>query len=128
VLALSGSTATTGDIVDLAVVEPVEVEGRTVIKAGAVGQAEVTFVQKRTMFGVPAKISVTAKRVNAVDKSAISIGNGKTVEGANRMICSIIGAILCLLPALIVGGEVTLPAGSVINAVTTAPAEVEFSD
>lgn len=124
VVAVSSTTATVGDIVPLATVERVQIDGKTVIDAGAAGQAEVTFVQRRTMFGVPAKISIVAKSVNAVDNSAIPVGNGKTVEGANRMICSIIGTILCLLPALIVGGEVSLPAGSVINAVTTSPIDV----
>lgn len=118
------SSNNVGDVVSLVVVQDVSVNGKVVVKEGATAIAEVSGLVKKSFFGIPTKIAVTVKRVTTVDSNAVAVGNTKTVEGADRLMCSVIGAILCLFPALIQGGDAKIVAGTNFDAVVTSPAEV----
>lgn len=118
------TAATVGDMVTLVVASDVVVGGKVVAKAGATATGEVVAVVKRKFFGIPAKLSVTVQRVTLSDGTFAMVNKTKTVDGEDQMVCSIIGTILCLLPALIRGGDAKIPSGSVFDAMTIAPAEV----
>lgn len=113
-----------GDVVALTVVQDVTVDGKVVVKAGAVAMGEVSALVKRKFFGIPAKISVTVRRVTMVDSNMVAVSNTKTVEGEDQMVCSIVGTILCLFPALIRGGDAKITAGAMFDAIVTAPSVV----
>lgn len=118
------SSMSVGDVVSLVVVQDVLVNGKIVAKAGAVALGEVSALVKRSFFGIPAKISVTVRRVTMVDSNMVSVGNTKTVEGDDQMVCSIIGTILCLFPALIKGGDAKIASGAMFDAIVTSPSDV----
>ncbi len=118
------SSSSVGDIVPLVVVQDLMVNGKKVAKAGAAAIGEVTAVDTNGFFGAPARITVTVKRVTMIDTNMISVSTAKSVEGKNRMMCGIIGAILCLFPALVRGGDVKIAAGAMFDAIMTAPGEV----
>lgn len=118
------SSSSVGDVVPLVVVQDLIVNGKTVAKAGAVAIGEVSAVETNGFFGSPAKITVTVRRVTMIDSNMIPVSAVKTVEGKNRLLCGIIGAILCLLPALIRGGDVKISSGAMFDAIMTAPGEV----
>jgi hypothetical protein len=118
------SNNSVGDVVALTVVQDVVVEGKVVVKAGATAIGEVSGLVKKSFFGIPTKIAVTVKRITMVDSNVVAVGNTKTVEGDDRMMCSVIGAILCLFPALIQGGDAKVASGSTLDAIVTSPAEV----
>jgi hypothetical protein len=118
------SSSSVGDIVSMVVVQDLVVNGKTVAKAGAGAIGEVTALAKNGFFGVPSEITVTVKRVTMIDSNMISVNTSKTVKGNDRMACSVIGAILCLFPALIRGGDAKIAAGAMFDAIMTAPGEV----
>lgn len=118
------SSSSVGDVIALTVVQDVVVNGKVIAKAGAVAMGEVSALVKRKFFGIPAKISVTVRRVTMIDSNMIAVSNTKTVEGEDQMVCSIIGTILCLFPALIRGGDAKISSGAMFDAIVTAPSEV----
>lgn len=118
------SSGAVGDPIALVVVQDVVVNGKIVAKAGAPAMGEVSALVTRKFFGIPAKISVTIRRVTMIDSSMIFVSSSKTVEGEDQMVCSIIGTILCLIPALIRGGDAKIASGSMFDAMVMAPSDV----
>lgn len=118
------SDNTLGDVVTFTVVSDVVVNGKVVAKAGSSATGEVSAISKRKFFGIPAKVSVTVQRVTMADSSIVVVNKTKTVEGDDQMVCSIIGTILCLFPALIKGGDAKIASGATFDAMVAAPSEV----
>lgn len=118
------SSGAVGDAIAFVVVQDVLVNGKVVAKAGAPAVGEVSALVKRKFFGIPAKISVMVRHVTMADSTMVFVNSSKTVEGDDQMVCSIIGTILCLLPALIRGGDAKIPAGSMFPALVMSPSDV----
>ncbi|RMD82079.1 MAG: hypothetical protein D6815_10085 [Candidatus Dadabacteria bacterium] len=117
-----------GQAVRLSVVNPVVVNGVTVIEAGAPVMGEVSIAQTPGAIGKPAKIGVTLQYVTAVDGTRIPISGQTVVEGENKQTTSLVVTILCCVLGLIMkGGEASIPAGSQVKATTLADAEISTS-
>ena len=118
-----------GQTVMLSVVNPVVIDGKTVIQAGASVLAEVTVAEKRGAVGKPAKVGVTLRHVTAVDGTNIPLSGQKQMEGENKQTTALVVTILCcVLGLLMQGGTTTIPAGSQLQATTMAPATVTVED
>jgi len=103
-----------GHTVYLSVVSDVIVDDKVVIKEGATAIGEVTVSRELNYIGIPAKIGIAVRSVQAVDGSTIIISGIKLVEGKDKMVVSIGLSLICFLFALIKGGEADIPAGTPI--------------
>lgn len=95
---LSSSTAKPGDHVSLHVVEPVEVDGKTVIAEGARVRGTVKKVEKRKHFGVNANIQLLLDPVKTTSGTSVPLGfkskSGDMARPGNAAGASIGGAAL----------------------------------
>lgn len=123
---ITPETVNMGDTVDLSVTSDVVVDGKVVIKAGAKARGEVIQSKNRNYIGIPAKIGIAVRSVQAVDGTTIMLSGSKVVEGKDKMVTSIgLSLILCILFAAMKGGDASIPAGTPILstvAVTTSVA------
>lgn len=126
VVELSSENSQAGDAVYLAVPNDVVINGTTVISAGATVLAEVSMVQKSSMIGIPGKLSISIKSVQAVDGTTIILSGNKTVVGNDSTTKSIILTLFCLFGLLIHGGPATIPAGTHIQANVAATAQLNI--
>lgn len=114
--ALTPESLNVGDVITLAVVSDVLVDGKVVIKAGAGARGEITEAKTRNLIGIPAKLGLSVRNVEAVDGTTIPVMGAKMVEGKSKMAVSIgLSLICCILFALMKGGEAVIPAGTQIQ-------------
>ncbi len=119
------ATATVGQTVSLSALNPVVIDGITVVQAGAPALAEVTASEENGAVGKPAKIGVALRHVTAVDGTNIPLTGQKVIEGENKQATSLVVTILCcVLGLLMKGGPATIPSGSQVVATTVAAATV----
>lgn len=117
---------TEGQVIGLEVVDPVVIDGVTVIEAGASVRGEVTAAQKSGAVGKPARIQVSLRTVTAVDGSQIALTATKTIEGENKQTSSLVITLLCCILGLLQkGGNAQIPAGASVQATTVAAANVD---
>jgi hypothetical protein len=121
---VSPQTTHVGDSVDLVVASDVRVGDAVVIRSGAPAKGEVVQAQKRGMIGRPDKLMIRVNSVTAADGSTVPLRGTKSIEGDDKMVLSIIGGLLCLLPLLIKGGSASLDTGTTVEAFTVAPAQI----
>jgi len=118
-----------GDLVILAVVSDVVVDGKVVIKAGAEARGEITSSKSRNMIGIAARIGLSVRSVTAVDGSTIPLFGTKLAEGKSKMTVSIgLSLVCCILFALMKGGDATIPAGTQIQATVAGTTSVQVSE
>ncbi len=93
-MAMKDTTAKDGDKVKLHVDQDVQVDGKTVIKAGTPVHGMITAVKKRARFGVNARIQMKLKPIETVDGQHVVVGyktksasNGKTAGAAQARPC-----------------------------------------
>jgi len=117
---LSPETKKTGDPVSMSVVNDVLVNGTVVIQAGARVNGEIIASQTKNFAGIPAKIAVAVRSVEAVDGTQImQTSVSKRSEGDSKMVPSIALTLLCCVLFLLwKGGEASIPAGTQIVAST----------
>ena len=73
---LKSNEVQTGAIVELSVYKPIVIEGKTLIKDGAYGEARVINARRAGVFGRPGKLEVEAISVEAVDGTRIKLRGG----------------------------------------------------
>jgi fructose-specific component phosphotransferase system IIB-like protein len=114
---LHPDSALVGQKVFFRVVNPVVIDGKTVIAAGARATGEVTHSQKKGPVGKPAVIGVMLRHVEAVDGSMVPVTGVKRIEGENKQTDALIITILCCILGLVIqGGEAELIAGTQVDA------------
>tara|TARA_Y100001935_G_C17089086_1_gene400255 strand:+ start:182 stop:691 length:510 start_codon:yes stop_codon:yes gene_type:complete len=121
---LSSQTAKTGSFVSLSVVNPVVINGETLIKAGAQAEGQVSNAKKANIIGAPGSIGITVTSVTAVDGTKIPLQGMSTSDGEDKMVMSIVVGLLCIFGFLQKGGEGTLDNSMIINARTLSSADV----
>ena len=121
---LSSKTAKVGSFVSLNVVNPVVINGETLIKAGAQAEGQVSNAKKASIIGAPGSIGITVTSVTAVDGTKIPLQGMSTNDGEDKMVMSVIIGLLCIFGFLQKGGEGTLDNNMIINARTLSAADV----
>lgn len=112
-----------GDLVMLAVISDVLVDGVVVIKAGAPARGEIVSSKSRNMIGIAAKIGLSIRSVEAIDGTTIPMYGTKLAEGKSKMGASIgLSLICCILFALMKGGDASIASGTEIMATTAGTA------
>lgn len=124
---VSAETSNAGDLVMFSVVSDVLVNGKVVIPAGSTANGLIMKAKKRNFIGLPASIMIQVNTIQGADGSNIPISVSKESEGDSKLVISVVLSLLCcILFLLMKGGNAEFPAGTVLNATTTAPIEVEL--
>ena len=121
---ISGDKVSVGNTVTFSVTNDVIVDGKVVVRAGAIATGQVNTAKKPGILGAPGVIGVQLSSVQAVDGTEIPISANSVSEGENKQITSIIIGLLCILGFFMKGGDGQLQAGSMIEARTIAEANV----
>lgn len=126
--AINPKTHHNGDTIDFIVVQDVRVKDKIVIKSGARARGQITESKKASIVGMPAKIAVELQMVEAVDSSMIPIRASKSMEGDDKIVLTVILALICLPLILIPGGSTHISSGSTFDAFTLGMAEVVLAE
>ncbi len=122
---ISSDTAVTGQQVTLKVANPVVVDGKTVIAAGAPVLAEVLTAKKSGMVGMPGAITVSVKSVTAVDGSIVALSGTRVAEGKSNVATSVVITVVCCILGLLMKGEkADITSGSSVRATVAGMTEV----
>lgn len=81
---LNSKTAKVGDRVTFHVDQPVEVDGKTVIKEGTKVTGTVRKVSKKAAFGVNAKIQLNMDPIQTVEGKSVALGFKTATKGMSR--------------------------------------------
>ena len=82
---ISSKNLNEGDAISLKVSRDVSVNGKVVIPYGAIAKGKVSYLKKRKIAGIGAKMEVTVTSVQSVDGTTIFITDSKVrSEGANK--------------------------------------------
>lgn len=123
---IAADAITTGSNVEFRVVKDVIVDGKTLIKAGAVSRAQVSFAKKKGYIGIPGEITISDFSVNAVDGTYIPLNATLSSKGEDKIVMAAILTLVCLPFALIKGGEAIIPAGMTKSVYTFADVGVRL--
>lgn len=122
---VSSATQKKGDLVAMTVHSDVIVNGKVVIKAGAPAQAVVDDVSRKFFAGIGGYVKLTAQFAKATDGTDIPLKFEKQDSGKSNVLGAILGVVCCICFLLIRGEDVTLQPGTLFNAVTLGPVEVQ---
>ena len=126
---LSSEETHTGDIVNYTVGSDVIVGGKTVISAGTLIQATVSFAEEARMVGQPGKMSIQFVSTTAVDDQKILLQGSKTYVGDDETTGTVVvGVVLCPLALLNSGDEASVGEGTQGRAIVAANTNVEVSN
>jgi len=122
---LETKALTAGQEINLMAAAAVMVGGVEVIAEGAPVTAEVARVKKPGAIGKPGEISIAFRFVMAVDGSKIGLTGQEGREGESKQTTALVVTILCcILGLLIKGGDVAIPAGTIVPAFTLTEANI----
>lgn len=123
---ITSSNARNGQIVDFRVLADVEVDGKTVIPAGAIAQGQIVRAKKNGMLGMQGELEIAVRNVKAVDGTNVYLTAASlNDEGNNQTVLSIVLTFCCLFGFLIKGGKAELAAGTQINAIVGSNTEID---
>lgn len=113
---LSSRTSQTGQLVGLRLAEPIVVEGRTIVEAGALGGGEVIDAARSGMGGRNGKLIVSGRYLELAGQRArirglqvVIAGEDNSREAVNTMI---LVPYVGWMGGFISGGEIEIPAGT----------------
>ncbi|MFN3943847.1 MAG: hypothetical protein ACK4K7_02810 [Allosphingosinicella sp.] len=121
---VSSRTARPGDGFSFRLVEPVTVDGRILIPAGALGTGEVVHAARGGLAGKAGELILAARFLELGDQRIAlrSLRFGDR-QGADRTTATLVASMLPyagLLAPLIVGGNIEVPAGTQAGAMIAA--------
>ncbi len=132
---VSSEAVEEGDIIGFAVVQPVQVNGVTVIERGAPARGRVTKVKKARHWGRAGKLIWTVQDAHTVDGQKIPLRLSKEVEGggsSGKVAAAVVVTAIFFFPAaplwgLKKGKKAVIPAGTRVTAFTHGESTVEVA-
>lgn len=130
---ISSEAVQEGSVMDFAVVQPVEVNGATVIARGAPARGRVMEVKKARHWGRAGKLVWAIQDVHAVDGQRIPLRLSKEVEGggsSGKVAAAVVATAIVFWPAaplwgLKKGKPAIIPAGTRVSSFVHGNATVE---
>jgi len=125
---VDSKTFPAGAKIQASIANDVVINGRVVIKAGALCNVSVVSSKKAGIVGSPGALTIQVNNVQAADGTIIPITNAvHSEEGKSQVVTAIAVTILCcILGLLIKGSEGVIPAGTQISGYTVSQAEVKI--
>lgn len=118
-----------GQVVRATVWRDVDINGRTVIKAGTPVLVRVDTLKGAKIAGIKGKMSLGAYDTTAIDGTKIDLGGGYLKEGSGRIALTATLAAFVFLPLIFIKGKsAELPRGTVFDAYTKQTTTVELKD
>lgn len=118
-----------GQIVRATVWRDVEVDGRTVIKAGTPVLVRVDTLKGAKIAGIKGKMTLGAYDTTALDGTKVDLGGGYFKEGSGRIVLTATLAALVFLPLIFIKGKAAeLPRGTVFDAYTKQATTIALSE
>ena len=110
---IKSDNATVGRTIDLRVTRAVEVNGQTVIPAGAIAKGQITRSQKAKGLGKAGFLEIQIKSVTAVDGQEVYLAGGNvSEEGDDKATLAIVlGIFVCILFLFMKGKNAEIPPG-----------------
>jgi hypothetical protein len=122
---ISPKTLSPGQELNLMVALAVKIQDKIVIDVGAPVIAQVVKAKKPGSVGSPAELEIKFNYVQAVDGSRIPLNGMEVREGEGKVGTAIVVTILCcILGLLMKGGDVSIPAGTEVTAMTIAESTI----
>lgn len=123
---VSSKTAQVGQRVKFSVDSDTKINGKVVVKKGAIAIGEVSEVSAAGMAGTAGKLVITLQFVEAVDGSQLQISATKGAKGQSKLAESVaITALCCIFAILMKGKDVTFEAGSYYAAYVLTSTQVK---
>lgn len=105
------------------------VDGKVLIKEGAIVLVKVNSVSQKNFAGIKGKLSLSAIRTESIDGQVIDLDGGYHKEGRSKMALSITLAVIVFLPLIFIRGKsAELPAGTIFDAFTARSYDVVTRD
>ncbi len=118
-----------GQVVRATVWRDIDVNGRTVIKAGTPVLVRVDTLKGAKIAGIKGKMTLGAYDTTAVDGTKIELGGGYLKEGNGRIALTATLAALVFLPLIFMKGKAAeLPRGTVFDAFTKTETTIETAN
>jgi hypothetical protein len=122
---IKSSDATDGSSISFSVVQDVKIGDDILIKAGSMGQAQVSASEEAGRIGQAGKITISDFSVRAVDGTYIPLRGTVSGKGSDKVVTSgALSILICPLFLLMKGGEATIPAGLEKTTYTAADSEI----
>ena len=105
-----------GEIVQLAVLEDVTIDGVVVISSGSPVMGKLSVAKEAASLGEPGEVAIVPEYVEAVDGQKIRLGGTLYVRGSDKEVSTAVLTAICLPFALRGGGEAIVTEGSELKA------------
>ncbi|HOJ05730.1 MAG TPA: hypothetical protein PK916_17165 [Bacteroidota bacterium] len=105
-----------GSSVNFRVIYDVKVDGQVVVRAGSIATGSIASVKGTGAVGSPGRVAITLRTVRAVDGQEILLRGNMNKEGDDKVVLSVILALICLPLILIHGEDAEIPAGTEVRA------------
>ena len=124
---IKSDNATVGRTIDFRVTRDIEVDGETVIPAGAIAKGQVTRSQKAKGLGKAGFVEVKIKSVTAVDGQEVYLSGGNiNQEGDDKAgLAIILGLFVCILFLFMKGKDGEIPPGFSFDANVASTINIE---
>lgn len=123
---INSSGITIGSTVNFTVVSDVKVKGKTVVKAGSIADAQISYSKKKNYAGIGGEVVVSDFSVHAVDGTYIPLRATLSSRGEDKVGLSVgLGFFLCLLFLLIKGEDAIIPAGTTKSVYTMSDVQLK---
>jgi len=113
---VSSRTAKPGDMFPIRLVTPINLDGRLLVAAGAMGEGQVVDAGRTGALGRPAKLVLAARYIKTdsmrIDLRAFRLGAAGRDNSNTIMVASFVPYV-GLLAVFMQGGEIEVPAGTV---------------
>lgn len=124
---VSSKTANIGDGIKFRVIADVKKSGKILIKGGTIASGVIMSVDKNGMIGKPGSLGVQLKSVPAIDGSLVPLSASKVIQGEDKQgTALVVTLVLCIFGLFIKGGDASLQAGSIFEAITTTDVNIEI--
>ncbi len=123
---VSSKTAQVGQRIKFSVDSDTKINGKVVVKKGAIAIGEVSEVSAAGMVGTAGKLVVTLQFVEAVDGSQLQISSTKGAKGQSKLAGSVaLTAFCCVLAIFKKGKDVKFKKGSYYAAYVLTSTQVK---
>jgi hypothetical protein len=112
--------------IDLEVSQDVTVDGKVVIKSGALVRGQIDQCEKAKIAGTPGAVRVVILSVQAVDGQNIPLRSAGSRTGEDKTMTAVGGGLICPVMFLQKGDPATYPAGTEFQAFTGGDREIEI--
>jgi len=115
---ITSSQVNPGDQITVVVAMDVKENGKTVIKAGTPGVANVSSVEKRGAIGAPGSVTIKVVSTTDIDGNKVDLSGSLFREGKNKQTSALLlGLFLCIILLFTIKGkDGTIASGSEIRA------------